>query len=149
MDQHGLPMRLLWSRRIIASKLYFSSHNSSIFLRQSAGIGTLDIFHRQNKEPHPFHVQPNWMPPVQPSTVLVSYLENVKAQLAEITETKPKKEVKTTLLYTSKTVGKGTATTIMNKTEKIEEAKVQPDNRVHYKPLRAPIVNMKTRRQTH
>ena len=37
----------------------------------------------------------------------------------------------------------------MNKTEKIEEAKVQPHNRVHYKPLRAPIVNMKTRRQTH
>ena len=94
MDQHGLPVRLLWSRRIIASKLYFSSHNSSIFLRQSAGIGTLDIFHRQNKEAHPFHVQSNWMAPVQPSTVLESYLENVKAQLAEITETKPKKEVK-------------------------------------------------------
>ena len=35
----------------------------------------------------------------------------------------------------------------MNKTEKLEEAKVQPDNRVDYKPLRAPIVNMKTRRQ--
>ena len=35
----------------------------------------------------------------------------------------------------------------MNKTEKIEVAKVQPDNRVHYKPLRAQIINMKTRRQ--
>ncbi|RMX53114.1 hypothetical protein pdam_00015567 [Pocillopora damicornis] len=28
----------------------------------------------------------------------------------------------------------------MNETEKIEEAKVQLDNRVHYKPLRLPIV---------
>ena len=94
MDQHGLPVRLLWSRRIIASKLYFSSHNSSIFLRQSAGIGTLDIFSQTKQRTISVHVQSNWMPPVQPSIVLVSYLENVKAQLAEITETKPKKEVK-------------------------------------------------------
>ena len=28
----------------------------------------------------------------------------------------------------------------MNKTEKIERAKVQLDNRVHYKPLGAPII---------
>ena len=72
-------MRLLWSRRIIASKLYFSSHNPSIFLRRSAGIGALFNFHGQNKEPHLFHVQSNWMPPVQPSIVLESFLENVKA----------------------------------------------------------------------
>ena len=47
------------------------------------------IFHGQNNEPHPFHVKSNWMPPVQPSVALESYLENVKAQLAEITVTKP------------------------------------------------------------
>ena len=48
------------------------------------------IFHGQNKEPHPFHVKSNWMPPVQPSVALESYLEDVKAQLADITVTKPK-----------------------------------------------------------
>ena len=47
------------------------------------------IFHGQNNEPHPFHVKSNWMPPVQPSVALESYLENVKAQLAEITVTTP------------------------------------------------------------
>ena len=25
------------------------------------------------KEPHPFHVKPNWIPPVQPSIALESY----------------------------------------------------------------------------
>ena len=38
-----------------------------------------------------------------------------------------------------KNADKGT-TVIMNKTEKIEEAKVQFDNRLHNKPLRSPIV---------
>ena len=36
---------------------------------------------------------------------------------------------------------RGTTTVIVNETEKIAEAKVQLDNRVHHKPLRAPIVN--------
>ena len=48
------------------------------------------IFHGQNKEPLPFHVKSNWMPPVQPSIARWSYLENVKTQLAAITVTKPK-----------------------------------------------------------
>ena len=38
-----------------------------------------------------------------------------------------------------KNADKGT-TVIMNKTEKMEEAKVQFDNRLHNKPLRSPIV---------
>ena len=42
------------------------------------------IFHGQNKEPHPFHVKSNWMPPVQQSIALESYLESVKTQLADI-----------------------------------------------------------------
>ena len=45
------------------------------------------IFHGQNKEPHPFHVKSNWIPPVQPSVALESYLESVKVQLAEIFKT--------------------------------------------------------------
>ena len=47
------------------------------------------IFHGQNKEPHPFHVKSNWIPPVQPSVALESYLESVKVQLAEIKTIKP------------------------------------------------------------
>ena len=40
------------------------------------------IFHGQNKEPHPFHVKSNWMPPVQQSVALESSLESVKTQLS-------------------------------------------------------------------
>ena len=97
------------------------------------------------------------MPPVQPSIALESYLENVGAQLAEIIVTKVKnnfsrneitvlKELKNSSALNLKKVDKGTTTVIMNETEKIEEAKVQLDNRVHYKPLRLPIVK-KTRRK--
>ena len=97
------------------------------------------------------------MPPVQPSIALESYLENVGAQLAEVTVTKLKnnfsrneitalKELKNSSAFNFKKVDKGTTTVIMSETEKIEEAKVQLDNRVHYKPLRLPIVK-KTRRK--
>ena len=68
------------------------------------------IFHGQNKEPHPFHVKSQWMPPVQPSIAL------------------------------ERKADKGTTTVIMNKQAKINEAQVQLDNREHYKPLKAPIV---------
>ena len=107
----------------------------------------LYIFRGQNKEPHPFYVKSNWMPPVQPSIALESFMENVKAQLAEITVTKPKnnevtalKELKTNSTLNLKKADKGTTTITTNDTEKIEEAKVQLDNRVHFKPLRRPIV---------
>ena len=40
-------------------------------------------------EPHPFHVKSNWIPPVQKSVALESYLEEVKVQLAEIQLAKP------------------------------------------------------------
>ena len=42
------------------------------------------IFHTKNTEPHPFHVKSDWVPPVQKSVALESYLESVKIQLAEI-----------------------------------------------------------------
>ena len=62
-------------------------------------IRLLYVFHRQNREPHPFHVKSTWMPHVQHSVALESYLENVKTQLAEIKIIKPRnnlsrKEVK-------------------------------------------------------
>ena len=33
------------------------------------------IFHGEHNKPHPFHVKSNWIPPVQPSVALESYLE--------------------------------------------------------------------------
>ena len=48
------------------------------------------MFHGQNREIHPFYVKSDWVPPVQPSVALESYLEEVKLQLAEIHITKPK-----------------------------------------------------------
>lgn len=52
----------------------------------------LYIFHGQNREPHPFHVKSTWMPQVQHSVALESYLENVKTQLAEIKITQTQKQ---------------------------------------------------------
>ena len=110
------------------------------------------IFHGHDKEPHPFHVKSNWMPPVQQSIALESYLESVKAQLADIRINKPKnnlsrnemvalKELKNNSTINLKKADKGTTTVIMNKSNKTQEAEVQLENREHYKPLEAPMVN--------
>ena len=111
----------------------------------------LYIFHGQNREPHPFHVKSTWMPQVQHSVALESYLENVKTQLAEIKITEPKnnlsrrevkalKELKNNPAINLKKADKGTTTVIMNKSDKIYEAKVQLDNREHYERLKVPMV---------
>ena len=42
------------------------------------------------REKHPFQVKSNWIPPVQPSVALETYLEDVKVRLAEMTTQKPK-----------------------------------------------------------
>ena len=109
------------------------------------------IFHGQDKEPHPFHVKSNWMPPVQQSVTLESYLESVKTQLADIRINTPKnnlsrnemaalKELKNNSAINLKKADKGTTTVIMNKSNKIREAEVQLENREHYKPLGEPLV---------
>jgi len=54
------------------------------------------IFHREDNEPHPFHVKSNWIPLVQQSVALESYLEEVKVQLAEVQLTKPKDDLPNT-----------------------------------------------------
>ena len=70
-------------------------------------------------------------------------MENVKTQLAEIKIIKPKnnlsrnevkalKELKNNPAINLKKTIKGTTTVIMNKADKIYEAKVQLDNRKHY-----------------
>ena len=111
----------------------------------------LYIFHGQNREPHPFHVKSIWMPQVQHSVALESYLENVRTQLAEIKIIKPKnnlsrnevkdlEELKNNPAINLKKINEGTTTVIMNKADKMYEAKVQLDNRKHYERLKAPMV---------
>ena len=36
------------------------------------------IFQGEDNEPHPFHIKSTWVPPIQPSVALESYLEKVK-----------------------------------------------------------------------
>ena len=51
------------------------------------------IVHGNHRGKHPFHVKSSWIPPIQPSVALESYLENVKVRLAKITmqnQQKPK-----------------------------------------------------------
>nr|XP_058953734.1 uncharacterized protein LOC131781097 [Pocillopora verrucosa] len=109
------------------------------------------IFHGNDKEPHPFHVKSNWIPPVQPSIALERYFENIKLSLAEIEITKPKhnlsynehkavKELQNNTAINLKRADKGTTTVILNKRDKIQEAQVQLDNRDHYRPLENPMV---------
>ena len=109
------------------------------------------IYIGNDKEPHPFHVRSNWIPPVQPSIALESYLEHVKLSISEIEITKPKhnlscnehkavKELQKNTAINLKHADKGSTTVILNKGDKIQEAQVQLDNRDHYHPLENPMV---------
>ena len=109
------------------------------------------IFQGEDNEPHPFHVKSTWVPPIQPSVALESYLEKVKFQLAEIKFTKPKnnlppverealKSLKRDKTINIRKADKGTVTVLMNKQDKINEAQIQLDNREHYRPLTEPMV---------
>ena len=42
------------------------------------------IYHDQNTKQHPFHVKSSWIPPIQRSVALETYLEEVKIKLAEL-----------------------------------------------------------------
>ena len=48
------------------------------------------MFHGHNKEPHPFHINSNWEPPIQPLVALETYLKEVKTQLVEVKILKPR-----------------------------------------------------------
>ena len=109
------------------------------------------IFQGEDNEPHPFHVKSTWVPPIQPSVALESYLEKVKLQLAEIKFTKPKnnlppverealKSLKRDKTINIRKADKGTVTVLMNKQDKINEAQIQLDNIEHYRPLTEPMV---------
>ena len=109
------------------------------------------IFFGEDNEPHPFHVKSNWIPPVQKSVALESYLEEVKVQLAEIQLTKPRDNLLNTERKALKTLrenpninlkkaDKGTRTVVLNTVDKIREGQIQLDNLEHYKPLERPMV---------
>ena len=48
------------------------------------------IVGKEMKNVHPFHVKSNWVPPIQPSVALETFLEEVKFELAEIELQRPK-----------------------------------------------------------
>ena len=109
------------------------------------------IFYGEDSEPHPFHVKSNWIPPVQPSVALESYLEEVKVQIAEIQLRKPKDNLPITERKALETLrenpninlkkaDKGTQTVVLNTEDKIREGQIQLDNLDHYKPLERPMV---------
>ena len=109
------------------------------------------ILFGEDNEPHPFQVKSNWIPSVQPSVALESYLEEVKVQLAETQLTKPKNNLPNTerkalkMLQENpninlKKTDKGTQTVVLNTVDKIHEGQIQVDNLEHYKPLECPMV---------
>ena len=53
------------------------------------------IFHEEEKGPNPFHIKLDWKPPVQPSVVLETFLEEVKFELASTELVKPKDNIYT------------------------------------------------------
>ena len=53
------------------------------------------IFHREENDPHSFHVKSDWEPPVQLSVALETFLGEVKLELASIEFDKPKDNIST------------------------------------------------------
>ena len=108
-------------------------------------FGQKYIFQGDDKDPHPFHVKSTWVPPIQQSVALESYLEEVKLQLAVIQFTKPGNDLPPVerealkSLKSDETINiikavKGTVTVLMNKQDKINEAQI------HYRSLTEPMV---------
>ena len=109
------------------------------------------IFHGQNNKPHPYHVKSNWIPQVQPSVALESYLEEVKLQLAEIKLSQPRnnlsskerealQSLKRNKDLNVKKADKGSCVVIMDTENKINEGQTLLDNSKHYRPLDEPMV---------
>ena len=103
------------------------------------------IYHDQNTEQHPYHVKSSWIPPIQLSVALETYLEEVKIKLAETPLVKPKnnlppgeqralKELINNKEIILKKADKG-KTTVMNRENKINEGQIQLDDRNNYQPL--------------
>ena len=102
--------------------------------------------HGKDTVPHPFHVKSSWIPPVQRSVALESYLEEVKLRLTEVPLNKPKnnlppgerralRELIQNKEIILKKADKGTTTVIMKRENKINEGQKQLDDRNNYQPL--------------
>lgn len=88
------------------------------------------IFRGEDKKTHPCHVKSTWIPPIQKSVALESYLEEVKSDFSEIEITKPKdnllpaerkaqRALKRDSELNLKKADKGTTTVVTNKRDKI------------------------------
>ena len=140
---------------LIRTKSRNNCYGISNSLPDGCDYGT--CFKEKNKGPHPFHVKSNWTPPIQSSIALESYLEHVKVAISEINIEKPKynlsgnqyaavKELKNNAAINLKRADKGSTTVILKKTDKIQESKVQLNNRDHYLPLKEPMVSQTLQR---
>ena len=118
------------------------------------------IYHDQNTEQHPFHVKSSWIPPIQRSVALETYLEEVKIKLAETPLVKPKnnlppgeqralKELINNKEIILKKADKGTTTVVMNRDNKINKEQIQLDDRNNYQPLDKPMVRDTFQRVKH
>ena len=107
------------------------------------------IFHGGNSNPHPFHVKSGWIPPIQPSVTLESYLEEVKISLANVQVRRPKdnlphrerralKDLTRKENIVLKKAAKGTVTVIVNRQDRIKEVQSLLDDRNNYRPLVEP-----------
>ena len=83
------------------------------------------VYHDKNTEQHPFHVKSSWIPPIQRSVALETYLEEVKIKLAETPLVKPKNGFHNKDIILKK-ADKGTKTVVMNRGNKINEGLNQP-----------------------
>ena len=79
-------------------------------------------------------------------------MEDVKVATSEINIEKPKDNLSlkqhaaVNTAINLKRADKGSTTVILNKTDKIQEAKVQLNNRDHYLPLEEPMVSQTLQR---
>ena len=109
-------------------------------------------------EPHPFHVKSDWEPPVQPSVVLETFLEEVQLELASIEfidkptdnistgERQALKELSRNKSIILKKSDKGNTTVLMSRQDKLNEGQVLLNDSNNYRPLDKTVVETTTKR---
>ena len=110
------------------------------------------LFANSESKPHPFHVNPKWQPPPQPSVALENYLERTKFEIATTVfsdardNLSAKQRQTLSALRANKRVNikradKGTTTVVMDTYDKIKEGNQQLLDQKFYIPLTEPIVS--------
>ena len=118
------------------------------------------IYHDQNTEQHPFHVKSSWIPPIQRSVALETYLKEVNSKACGTPLVKPKnnlppgeeralKELINNKEIILKKEDEGTTTVVMNRENEITEGQIQLDDRNNYQPLDKPMVGDTFQRVKH